>query len=522
MFDSEPTKQMVVEKLMDGYNFHQIAKETKMKNNQIYKIKRELEQDLSFIYDDAKRLKFVEDNPEVIEALQLTLVEHSKVMLFTEWVDYFVNDYDPEAEAKSWKAPPIQDEYDRIWKTYRKSCSKFPREHLKTTSVIEWLARLIFERDYPLEIDYFHLNDDIAVEKIRKLQQIIERNPWLAANAQLDKAKNWSDGEIRLLDGTTIKANSYLSGSVGKHPHVIILDDIIDKDVIYSEAKNDRAIRKFYMDIYPMISKDDPDRRIIIIGTSQREDDIYEKLPADFHTETHAAFLDEEETKPLAPELFTAEALHKIKKDMSEQFGEKFWLKEYMNKPMSAMGLIIKPEWIRTYSTEPDIDELDLYQGWDLSVGKDLESGDWTVGATIGLKKLDEKLLIYILELYRARIAFPERLKAIVSVYNKWKKVIKVGVEENVFQYDTVKTLIDQTNMPIEGVKSVKNKTESFQVELAPHFENGKVLIPAHDLELKQELLSLPAGAHDDRADAIKIAIKVSSLETTEIGVLFI
>jgi len=48
MFDSEPTKQMVVEKLMDGYNFHQIAKETKMKNNQIYKIKRELEQDLIF------------------------------------------------------------------------------------------------------------------------------------------------------------------------------------------------------------------------------------------------------------------------------------------------------------------------------------------------------------------------------------------------------------------------------------------------------------------------------------------
>jgi len=186
------------------------------------------------------------------------------------------------------------------------------------------------------------------------------------------------------------------------------------------------------------------------------------------------------------------------------------------------MGLIIKPEWIRTYSTAPDIDELDLYQGWDLSVGKDLESGDWTVGATIGLKKLDEKLLIYVLELYRARIAFSERLKAIVSVYNKWEKVIKVGVEENVFQYDTVKTLIDQTNMPIEGVKSVKNKTESFQVELAPHFENGKVLIPAHDLELKKELLSLPAGAHDDRADAIKIAIKISSVGTDEVGVLFI
>lgn len=506
-------KQIVVKELLEGYNFLEIAKRHKWKNHEVYGIKRELKMDLAFLKDEAARRNYIEQNRDELDVLMKNLADASRAMTLTQFANIFINDYNPEAETKGWGEVALQDHYDHIWNTYQKSCTKAPREHLKTTSIIEKLIKWVFERKYPLEITYFHLDKDIAIEKIRIMQMMIERNPFLASNFRIEDARNWKDGEVRLHDGTTIKAAGYLQGAVGKHPHIIVLDDVIDQSIIFSDVKNDRAIRKFYSDIYPMTTKMTPEKRVVIVGTSQRDDDLYEKLPSDFHKETMAAFVDDEEKQPLEPALFSAEELHKVKSDISEQFGEKFWLKEYMNIPMSAMGIIIKPEWIQTYATMPDTRGMDIYQGWDLGVGKDPEKGDWTVGITLGVKREEDLLKMWVLDMYRARIEFGERLKAVVAQANKWKPK-KIGVEEQVFQYDTVITLKKQTNLPIIGVKAIKNKVESFQVELAPHFENRKIWIPASEAIIRTELLSLPTGEHDDIADGIKIAIKISADET--------
>ncbi|NMB80752.1 MAG: hypothetical protein GYA14_02935, partial [Ignavibacteria bacterium] len=244
-------------------------------------------------------------------------------------------------------------------------------------------------------------------------------------------------------------------------------------------------------------------------------DDLYSSLPSDFVKRVYKAI--KPDGKPLSPELFTIEALEKIKSDISEKFGEKYWLKEYMNTPFNATGDIIKREWIQRVENYPT--DLDIYQGWDLSVGKDPEKGDWTCGATIGIKKIDEKLFIYVLDMFRERLDFDSRLKAIVDQANIWKP-LKICVEENVFQYDTVQTLQKQTNLPISGVKTIKNKIEKHTVDLAPHFENKKVFI-RYDIDdsnkfdtLINELLSLPFGEHDDQADALVLAIKASAIDS--------
>lgn len=511
MFDG--TKQKVVEGLMRGESFLSVSKKMNISTSRAYKIKAELKKDLSFIYDEAKRKDYLQRNSDEITTLLRGVSVASKQITLSQFQQIYIDDYDREAQEKNWKQVPLQDKYYEIWENNQKSVTMAPREHLKTTSALTYITKKIFERKFPLEIDYFHLNKDIAVEKIRKLQMIIERNPILSMNAELDQAKNWKDGEIRLLDGTTIKAMGWMQGAVGKHPHIIVLDDVIDQSVVYSDEKNDKAIRKFYSEIYPMITKLTEEKKIIVIGTAQREDDLYAKLPDDFEANTFQAFTDDEEKKPLEPALFSVEELHKIKSDISKEFGEKFWLKEYMNVPFSAMGMIIKPDWIQTYVDAPK--KRQVFQGWDLSVGKKLEEGDWTAGCTIGVEEWEDMLKIYVLKIFRERIAFAERLKAIVASANEWNP-LKIGIEENVFQYDTVQTLKKQTNLPILGIKSVTNKVESFQVELAPHFENKKVFIRADMDDLKQELLSLPAGKHDDMADALKIAIRISALKSKQ------
>ena len=157
---------------------------------------------------------------------------------------------------------------------------------------------------------------------------------------------------------------------------------------------------------------------------------------------------------------------------------------------------------------EIEVDDIDVYQGWDLSVGKNIDKGDYTTCVTIGVNRSLEKLRIYVLDVYRARIDFNQRLN---MLNQKWLafKPLNVGVESNAFQYDLVKVARDK-GLPIEEIKSIKNKTESFQVELAPYFENGQVFLTEYMKDFEVELLSLPVGEFDDQADGLKFAIKVA------------
>jgi predicted phage terminase large subunit-like protein len=464
-----------------------------------------------YFNNEENREQFLRDHPEALERYVLQsqgLIEPIPLARFSQM---YVARYDPEAVLKEWKGIEFQNTLGNIWSTHRKSRVLAPREHLKTTSVLAYLLKRIFTRTYPLEISYYHINEKMATEKLRKLRRIIESNEILSEILQLDDAKSIREDQIILSDETIIQPLSWEMGVVGKHPHIIVLDDVIDRKVIYSDEANQKAIDKFYSDIYPMISKDDPDRQIIIIGTAQRQDDLYHNLPADFHCATYKAIINEKKKQVLAPDLFTFQQLAKIRSDISQTQGERFWLKEYQNIPMSAQGLIFKAENIRYYATPPK--NLTKFQGWDLAVGKDLEKGDWTVCVTIGVDSSDkDKVKVYILDIYRSRISFGERLKMIGKKFNDFKPQL-VGIEEVAFQYDTIQALKDSTLMPIIGVKALTNKIQSFQTELAPYFENGQIYIREDMKEFVNELLAIPASEYDDQADALKIAIKTALQE---------
>lgn len=524
-------KHTVVEHLMEGYNFHQIYKklskespELNIKESQIYKIKSELMSDFAYLLDQNQRNEAIKKHGPALSAFVSQVASLSEHMELSAFSQNFVYDYDSEADLKGWKPISFQDTLESIWEDNIKSCVLAPREHLKTSTALNWIIKKVFTRKYPIEINYYHLSDELAAEKFRKLQRIVESNLILSSSFDIARAKSWSEQKIELSDGTIIQPLSYQQGVVGKHPHIIILDDVIDRRVIYSDQLNQKAIDKFYSDIYPMISKFDQDKRIIVIGTAQRKDDLYHKLPKDFHFEVFKAVIDEESQQVLCPELFSYSDLMKIKTDISSKHGEKYWLKEYMNTPFEAMGLIIKPDWIKRYSKLPEkrvnsngeeeIINYETYTGWDLSVGKDIEKGDWTVGMTIKIDRGGDKVKIYLHSYRRGRWDFGTRLKMVVDDFGDNTPQI-IGIEEVAFQYDTVKTLQDQTMLPVRGVKAIHNKTESFQVELSPYFENLQVYIPEGDEWdiVVQELLALPVGEFDDIGDALKIAIKTALLQ---------
>ncbi len=410
--------------------------------------------------------------------------------------------YDPEAKEKKFHLGKLHDEWnDLIWKSPRLRILA-PRDHLKTTffSIAYSALRCRLNEDELIYI--FSKTDQQAVRILDSVKKIIRRSPYLQELTGAG-AEFWNKTEIRCANGATVYAQGYFSAIRGAHPKLIILDDPIDTQVIYSDEQNKKSVERFYAEILPMATKD---TQIIVIGTIQREDDLYASFdPNIWSLKNYKAIIDEEKKITLFPEKWDWDSLMKRRQEISYKFGERFFQKEYMNQPINVLGEIIKPEWIKFWQTKPE--GLQIYQGWDLGVGKDPESGDYTSCATIAYEPPRK---IYMLDVYRERIDFGARLKMIVEKYNLWKPA-KIGIEQNVFQYDTVQTLKAQTALPVFGIETIKNKVESFQVELAPLFESGDLFLKPEMEELRQELLSLPRGSHDDMCDALKIAIKVAT-----------
>ncbi len=409
--------------------------------------------------------------------------------------------YDAVAKAELWKLGKLHHEWNELLQEKR-ICIKAPRDHLKTFFFSESypIRRLKYNRDD--EIQIFSKTDKLAVRILDKIKRRIQKSPnlkYLAGHG----ADFWSKTEIRCSNGATIYAQGFGSAIRGGHPKLIILDDIIDTQVVYSDEQNEKTKERMAGEILPMA---EPDTQIIIVGTLQREDDIYATVdPRHWLIKSYDAIIDEENHKTLFPEKWDWDRLMKRKEEITALKGEKWFLKEYRNWPVKLLGEVIKSEWISWYEKLPE--GLRIYSGWDLSVGKDLEKGDYSACITFGV---DNKGNVYIIRAFRGRIDFPTRLKKVIE-FAKFDKPLKIRIEENTFQADSVQVLKTNTGLPIEGVKTTENKVKKFSEELAPLFENRKVFLKkgeeSHQI-FADELCSLPRGKYDDMSDALCIGLK--------------
>lgn len=425
-----------------------------------------------------------------------------------------------KAIKNNWKLGCIHYEWWDFLRKYFVICIKAPRGHLKTFFFSEAYSLHQARFKDGIKIHIFSKSDALAIEILSHIKAWASLPFFkkLLGGADLDNKT-----QIRFGNKSEIFASGFWSNIRGGHRDIIVLDDIIDTQVIYSDEQNKKSKERLASEIIPMLN---PDGQLIVIGTLQREDDIYS---VDWEevigggdkkciSKTYDAIVDEEKKITLFPERWSWERLMEEKRRITILSGEKWFLKEYRNMAVNLVGEIIKPEWIQYYDRLPS--QLEIYCGWDLAVGEKEGEGDYTAGVVFGV---DRRGNIYIIRAYRDRIDFPTRLRKIVEIARAEKPKL-IQIENNVFQADTVQTLIRNTALTIRGVKTTKNKIKKYNEELAPLFENRKVYFKRDDLEQKimiNELLSLPRGAHDDFADALCIGLKGISLEINVKNLIF-
>lgn len=401
----------------------------------------------------------------------------------------------------------LHKEWNALLTDYQGINIKAPRSHLKTFFFFEARALQLCKFNKDIEIRYFTGSDSIAVEKLDHIKQFAKL-PYFQDLLKGAEINNRT--ELKFSGNQRIYVQGFGSKLRGGHPDYLILDDVIDSQVIYSDEQNKKSKERLAAEILPMA---EARTQISIIGTLQREDDLYsvnwaevlEDKARHWISKSYDAIVDEEKKLTLFPEKWGWDALMAKKKEITLLAGEKWFEKEYRNRAVNLIGEIIKTEWRKFYDVLPT--GLTILQGWDLSVGKDPDKGDWTACITFGY---DNQRNIYILDVFRARIDFSKRLKAVCNLA-AIHKPHKIKVEENVFQADTVQVLKSQTALPITGVKTTVNKVQKFNEMLVPLFENGKVFFKRGDPMQElfwRELCSLPRGAFDDMADCFCIGLK--------------
>ncbi len=158
---------------------------------------------------------------------------------------------------------------DRRGAQVQRVCVIAPRDHSKSTTLrIKLLHKCLFEtwRDKPMTIWLFSASKDLATRRLEEIREDLKRHPQLSR--YLDNRRG-NKLELRLTNGSWIRATSVGAAIRGEHPACIAFDDVLDDsgDTNWNEVRN-----WFRKKITPMLS---PGTSLYVVGTPLSMNDLY-------------------------------------------------------------------------------------------------------------------------------------------------------------------------------------------------------------------------------------------------------
>lgn len=180
------------------------------------------------------------------------------------------------------------------------------------------------------------------------------------------------------------------------------------------------------------------------------------------------------------------------------------WSALYQQRPAPEDGDYFKKEWLRPYDHAPDKKTMRIYGGSDYAVTAD--GGDFTVHVVVGI---DPEGRMYLLDLWRNQTASDGWIEALCDLVKEWKPIgwaeeqgqIRSGIGPFLDRrMRERKAYVFRDQFPTRGDKAIR--AQSIRGRMA--LEGLYVPINAGWYpELRSELLSFPAGKHDDQVDAL-------------------
>lgn len=295
-----------------------------------------------------------------------------------------------------------------------------------------------------------------------------------------------------------------VGGSVlGRGGDVILIDDPFGS---MREAQSELE-RKTVWDFYTgtLYNRLMPGGAIVVINHRMHEDDLCGRLLAQqgaggdkWEVVELPAINDSGD--PLWPDQYSLSALERIRKNTLPRD----WSALYQQRPAPEEGDYFQSDWLKSYDKLPDRSTMRVYGGSDYAVTAD--GGDYTVHAVVGV---DPDGRMYLLDLWRAQASSDVWIEAFCNLVLKHKPIewaeetgqIKASLGPFIDRRQRErKAYVKRTQFPTRGDKSIRAQSMRGRMALEGLHVDQRAPWFA---DFRSELLSFPAGKHDDQVDAI-------------------
>jgi predicted phage terminase large subunit-like protein len=180
---------------------------------------------------------------------------------------------------------------------------------------------------------------------------------------------------------------------------------------------------------------------------------------------------------------------------------------QYQQAPVPIGGNLIKWSWFKFYETPPTPRPGDkLLASWDTAM-----SSDQLANYSACVVLLVRRETIYVLDVLRARLEYPELKRTVLSHHRRWRQFTadySLFIEKKGSGLSLIQDLY-RDNIHAIGINPDGDKIMRMAAQAAP-IEAGAVHLPSTAPwldEFKKEILSFPRGKHDDQVDALSQAL---------------
>lgn len=188
---------------------------------------------------------------------------------------------------------------------------------------------------------------------------------------------------------------------------------------------------------------------------------------------------------------------------MRQRIGEYNFSGQYQQSPIPPGGGMVKAAWFKYYEPGAQPQGMPVIQSWD-TANKQSELSDYSVGTTWGINGKD----IYLLDVVRARLSFPELKRAVQDLQRRHCASV-VLIEDKASGSQLIQEL-RYNGMAVKEIKPVESKVMRMNAQTA-QIESGFVYLPKAAPWLAQyvsELTTFPFAKHDDQVDSTSQALE--------------
>ena len=265
--------------------------------------------------------------PFSAEELAIATVARQHFWYFLEHI--FIRSFDgqlyldDEGKLQPFTFGEIHREWALLAQYNPRLCLMAPRLHLKTTVLSQAFAfwhMFRAEAGQLKKILYISYKAALAEEKVEDLKRMIDSNPYCRfwrdlkpmASTQINYVVNYGTGDVAEVE---MEALGITGGMRGKHPQVVICDDILSdfaNPLTQPEIdKITRIFRQAVMSLPP--NEDDP---LILVGTPQSYTDVLHLMAEneEWMWVSYPAIVDEKNYEVQWPEKFSYDRLKRIQR----------------------------------------------------------------------------------------------------------------------------------------------------------------------------------------------------------------